>query len=62
LVPLLSARFTDAPAVWPDCASNAFVCTLNSAIRVGGRREADDAVVVAGVVGSATRGSARRRA
>src|SRR5262249_50782021 len=35
-VPLLSARLTTAPAVWPDCASNALVCTLNSAIASDG--------------------------
>ena len=35
-MPLFSARFTTAPAVWPVCASNALVCTLNSAIASDG--------------------------
>ena len=35
-MPLLSARFTDAPAVWPVCASKALVCTLNCEIASDG--------------------------
>src|SRR3954451_12518171 len=49
-VPLLSARLTVAPAVWPDCASNAFVCTLYSAMASEGGEKPTTPLLLPGLV------------
>src|SRR5206468_12191029 len=49
-VPLRNARLTVAPAVWPDCASNAFVCTLYSAIASDGGEKPTTPLLLPGLV------------
>src|SRR5436190_18502204 len=62
LVPLLSARLTVAPAVWPDCASNALVCTLYSAMASdGGEKPTTPLLLPAPVLFGETRFGAASR-
>jgi hypothetical protein len=50
LVPLFSARLTEAPAVWPACASKALVWTLNSAIASEGGEKPTTPLLLPGFV------------